>query len=102
MDQMKHFANMYVSDLTLRLHERLTQVCEKEGLTVKEATLRWLMHHSALGDRDSVILGGSSTEQMDANLTACEGGSLPQSIVDCFEDMWTQFQKSGKAPPASM
>lgn len=102
MDQMKHFANMYVNELTLKLHDRLTETCEREGLTVKEASLRWLMHHSVLDDEDGVILGGSSTEQMEENVKACKGGPLPQSIVERFEDMWMQFEQAGMAPPASM
>ena len=102
MDQMKQFANMYVNDVTLEMHDRLTAVCEKEGLTVKEAALRWLMHHSARGDHDGVILGGSSAEQIEENVRACEGGVLPQGVVDCFEMVWTQLQEAGKALPASL
>ncbi|KAK4547091.1 hypothetical protein LTR36_001312 [Oleoguttula mirabilis] len=102
MDQMKHFAIMYVNDVTLEMHDRLTQTCEREGLTLMEATLRWLMHHSILGDDDGVILGGSSAEQMEDNLKACKGGPLPQSIVNCFQVVWLQFKKAGMAPPASM
>ncbi|KAK3117651.1 hypothetical protein LTR53_000779 [Teratosphaeriaceae sp. CCFEE 6253] len=100
MDQMKHFANMYVNDLSLEMHDRLTQVCEVESLTVKEATLRWLFHHSILGAEDGVILGGSSIEQMKENLQACECGSLPEGVVECFESMWKQWQEAGKATPA--
>lgn len=98
-DQMKHFSSMYVNDLSLSLHGLLTEVCHKEGMTLKEATLRWLMHHSILGKEDGVILGGSSTEQMEENLKACEGGPLPQSVVESFEDLWKQYNKAGKAPP---
>ncbi|KAK5678431.1 hypothetical protein LTS10_008875 [Elasticomyces elasticus] len=100
MVQMKHFANMYVNDVSLEMHDRLTQVCQDEDMTVKEATLRWLLHHSILGGEDGVILGGSSTEQMEENLQACAGGPLPDSVVACFEDMWTKWQKAGKATPA--
>ncbi|TKA79124.1 hypothetical protein B0A55_02422 [Friedmanniomyces simplex] len=100
MDQMKHFAFVYVNDVSLEMHDRLTQACEAEGLMVKEATLRWLFHHSILGTEDGVILGGSSTEQMKENVKACEGGSLPGRVVECFEGMWTQWQEAGKATPA--
>lgn len=100
MSQMKHFANMYVSEMSLEMHDRLTQICDAESLTVKEATLRWLLHHSILGDEDGVILGGSSTEQMEENLTACEGGPLPSSVVEQYEAMWKQWQDVGKATPA--
>ncbi|KAK5689322.1 hypothetical protein LTR17_026339 [Elasticomyces elasticus] len=100
MDQMKHFADMYVNDMSLKMHDCLTQSCEAEKLAVKEATLRWLFHHSVLGAEDGVILGGSSIEQMEENLEACKRGLLPESVVDCFEGMWKQWQDTGKATPA--
>lgn len=101
MDQMKVFSSMFVNERTLGLHDRLTRACSSEGLSVKEATLRWLVNHSALGDGDGVILGGSSPAHMEENLKACQGGPLPQSVIDCFEDAWKEFQASGKAPPGS-
>ncbi|EMC94556.1 hypothetical protein BAUCODRAFT_35790 [Baudoinia panamericana UAMH 10762] len=100
-DQMKHFSSMFVNDVSLALHDDLTKASEAEGLSVKEATLRWLMHHSALGKEDGVILGGSSIEQMEQNLRACEGGPLPESVVQSFANMWTKWQEAGKALPAS-
>lgn len=101
MDQMKHFASMFVNEQTLELHERLTKVCTSEGLTVKESTLRWLLYHSALGDEDGILLGGSSPAQMEENLKACQGRPLPRPVVDCFEGIWHQFHASGKSPPGS-
>jgi aflatoxin B1 aldehyde reductase len=100
MDQMKVFADMYVNDLSLKLHDSLTKACDTEGITVKEAALRWLMHHSILGEEDGVILGASSLAQMEENLKASEGGPLPQGIVDRIEDMWTEWTAAGKALPA--
>ncbi|KAK6404273.1 hypothetical protein LTR81_020855 [Elasticomyces elasticus] len=100
MVQMEHFANMYVNNISLEMHDRLTQVCTAEGLTVKEATLRWLLQHSTLESEDGVVLGGSSTQQMEENLMACGGGPLSDSVITCFEDMWTRWQEAGKAMPA--
>lgn len=98
MDQMQVFSKMYVSDLTLELHERLTRVCDEVNLTLKEATLRWLAHHSILGQEDSIILGASSEEQMKENLRACERGNLPESVVAGFEDLWSRFTGAGRLP----
>jgi aflatoxin B1 aldehyde reductase len=95
MDQMSVFSAMYVNDLSLDIHEHLTKACSEEGLTLKEATLRWLMHHSILGKDDGVILGASSAEQMEENITACEGGPLPNSVVDVFEQAWSRFHEAG-------
>lgn len=94
MDQMKVFSNIYVNDLSLKLHESLEKACQGEGLMLKDATLRYLMHHSALGADDGVILGASSLEQMEENLTACEKGPLPGSVVSAFEDLWTEYRKA--------
>lgn len=102
MNQMKHFATMFVNDVSLPFHDKLTQLCNAEDIRLTRAALRWLMHHSILGKDDAVILGGSNTVQMEENVKACEAGPLPQNIVDCFEEMWRAYQEAGKAPPASV
>ncbi|WPG98661.1 Hypothetical protein R9X50_00145400 [Acrodontium crateriforme] len=98
MDQMKVFKNMFVNEVTLQQYDHLHAVCTSEKIPMKEAALRWIMHHSALTEDDAVILGGSSAEQLEENLKACEAGSLPQSVVDAFETMWKAVQAGGKAP----
>lgn len=95
MDQMAVFSAMYVNDLSLDIHEQLSKSCSEAGLSLKEATLRWIMHHSILGKEDGVILGASSTEQMEENINACEGGQLPKGVVDAFEQAWERFSSAG-------
>lgn len=95
MDQMAVFSAMYVNDLSLDIHEQLSKTCKEAGLSLKEATLRWIMHHSILGQEDGVILGASSTDQMEENINACEGGQLPEGVVDAFEQAWTRFSSAG-------
>lgn len=92
-DLMPVFSAIYVNDLSLELLEKLTNVCEREGVAVKDAALRWLMHHSALGEEDGVVLGASSVEQMEENLRACEGGSLPGEVVRGFEEFWGRYRQ---------
>jgi aflatoxin B1 aldehyde reductase len=98
MDQMKVFSNIYVNDTSLKLHEDLTKACDEAGLKLKDATLRWMMHHSALASNDGVILGASSSEQMEENLKACEGGPLPESVVAAFQELWVQYVRAGYSP----
>lgn len=96
MDQMQVFSAMYVNDLSLDIHNQLSSACAESGVSsLKEATLRWTMHHSALGEEDGVILGASSLEQMQENIKACEGGPLPDSIVKVFEEAWSRFYEAG-------
>ncbi|KAF4556515.1 Aldo-keto reductase-like protein 16 [Elsinoe fawcettii] len=97
MDEMAVFKMIYVNDDSLRLHDVLTAAVEKHGLTLREATLRWLMNHSILGADDGVILGASSSEQMEGNLEACGKGPLPEDLVKVFEDVWEQYFATGKA-----
>lgn len=96
MDQMQVFSQMYVNDKTLQLHENLTRICDGANIKLKEATLRWLAHHSILGPEDGIILGASSEEQMQENLLACEHGPLPEGVVAAFEDLWVQHSSAGK------
>ncbi len=93
MDQMKVFKDIYVNDKSLQLLQELTETCQKHGFHVKEATLRWFMHHSALGEEDGVILGASSQGQAEENLKACEGGKLPEDVVEGFGRLWTEREK---------
>ena len=57
-----------------------------------EATYRWLLCHSALDERDGVLLGASSVAQLEQNLEACtaarEKGSLSDNVLLAFEDGW--------------
>nr|POE77449.1 oxidoreductase siro [Quercus suber] len=93
MQQMAAFKDLYVNDTSLALHRRLGERCGAQGVGMKEAALRWLMHHSALGAEDGVILGGSSTAQMEENLVACAKGPLPEVLVQEFERLWEEWKE---------
>jgi aflatoxin B1 aldehyde reductase len=60
MDEMSVFSEIYVSETRIKLLKNLKEACDRRGMAMKEATLRWFMHHSALGKEDGVILGASS------------------------------------------
>ena len=96
MDQMKVFQAIYVNEMSLELLQRLTETCDKAGVTVREAALRWLMHHSPLEEADGIILGASSEAQMEQNLKACEGAALPKTVVDCFAEISSEYKAAGK------
>lgn len=102
MHAMKVFQQIYVNDLSLELHSQLQQACQQAGLEMKEACLRWLLHHSPLDDEDGIILGASSHDQMEENLRACEGGPLPESVVASFENMWTRHVAERGLPAYSV
>jgi aflatoxin B1 aldehyde reductase len=77
----------------------ITSVCEEEGLTLIEATFKWLLRHSVLEEQDGVLLGASSTKQLDQNLKACLSAvdhehPLSEKVLKAFDDAWQITEKS--------
>lgn len=71
--------------------------CDKEGISMVEATFRWLLRHSALGEQDGVLLGASSLEQLEQNLEACEAAmtknELSDEVLQAFDEAWSITQE---------
>ncbi|KAJ8400745.1 hypothetical protein AAFF_G00395140 [Aldrovandia affinis] len=61
---------------------------QKPSMTA--AALRWMYHHSHLqGERgDGVIVGMSSMEQLEQNLSATQEGPLDPTVVQAFKQAW--------------
>ena len=70
--------------------EMLLEACEKESISLTEASLRWCMHHSKLSAAhgDGIIIGASSLEHFYANMDALEKGPLSQDMLDAFDKGW--------------
>lgn len=67
------------------------EVLEKtygSDVTLLEASMRWLHHHSQLSDNDGIILGCSKPEHFQMNIDACNGDALHQNVVDAFDHAW--------------
>ncbi|OAQ28887.1 Aldo/keto reductase [Linnemannia elongata AG-77] len=58
------------------------------NITLLEATLRWMRHHSGLDARDGIIMGASTVDQLNETLTALEQGPLGEEMVSAFDDAW--------------
>jgi len=67
---------------------RLAEVCEDAGLSTLEATMRWFAHHCALREKDGVIVGASSVEQLERSLSFKDGRPLDDKVVSAFEELW--------------
>lgn len=72
----------------------LRGLCEKHGMSIVEATYRWMAFHSMLNMErgDAIIIGVSKLSQLHRNVEAIAGGRLPQELTDAFEAAW-QFTK---------
>ena len=95
-DEMKQFGDIYLTEQIVGQLKKVQQICDEEGVPLMEATMRWFMHHSPLGEQDGFILGASTEGQIDRSLSACEKGPLDGKLVDAWEGMWKEI---GKDPP---
>lgn len=70
--------------------DHIKTICEKNGVSVVEATLRWLKWHSMLNAErgDAIIIGASKLNHLKQNLEALERGPLSDDIAEAFEDAW--------------
>ncbi|KAG0248385.1 hypothetical protein DFQ27_000931 [Actinomortierella ambigua] len=66
----------------------LAEAAAKKGISLTEATHRWLRHHSGMGEGDAILVGVSSLKQLEQNLDDLEMGPLPADLVDAFEEAW--------------
>lgn len=87
-DAMKVFGDIFLNDTVLGGLKTQTELCSKHDISIMEATMRWFMHHSPLGDEDGVIIGASTEKQIEASLSACEKGPLPEEVAQGFDTMW--------------
>jgi aflatoxin B1 aldehyde reductase len=76
--------------------KKFYQVCEQHGLTSTEASLRWIMYHSKLGDEDAIILGATRIDQLEGNVVACKRGPLPREVLKAAEEMWESLDTDFK------
>lgn len=70
--------------------ELLKSACQKYGITIIEATYRWLFYHSMLkGNRgDAIIIGASSLAHLVQNMETIKAGPLPDEVVAVFAAAW--------------
>ncbi len=68
----------------------IREACEKEGIAMADAALRWLEFHSDLSEEagDGIIIGASRPSQLAANLESIDRGVLPENVVSAFDRAW--------------
>ena len=57
-------------------------------ISLLEASLRWLRHHSNLSDDDAIILGFSKLKHFGANLDIMNKGPLPDDVLVLLDEAW--------------
>ena len=69
--------------------EEAGAIAKELGLTLVELAFRWLLSQAIV---DSVILGASRMEQLEANLKACEGKPLDEATLGRCTDVWMRLR----------
>ncbi len=62
----------------------LTRIAEDFGVPLTELALRWLLDRDST---DALLLGGSRTDHLHANLAAAQAGPLPPDITAACDEV---------------
>ena len=83
--QKRYWKDTYFNALAI-----IRKSCESNKISMGEASLRWLYHHSLLqgSHRDGCIIGATKMTQLEENLRAGDAGKLPEIVVEAFEKAW--------------
>lgn len=63
---------------------------EQQGITMIEATYRWLAYHSMLSSArgDAILIGASKLDHLIENMNTVKAGPLPDKVLSSFEKAW--------------
>lgn len=89
----QNYLPRFYTDANFEALDIIMKACDKEEIPLLEATFLWLLQHSVLEEKDGVLLGASSMDQLNQNLHACQvaktdGGALSADIQNAFDDAW--------------
>ncbi|WP_432563787.1 aldo/keto reductase [Kineococcus sp. SYSU DK003] len=73
--------------------DRLKAIADTAGTTLAELALRWTAHQPAV---DALLLGGSRSEQLEANIAAVARGPLPADVLAACDEVGAALR--GPAP----
>jgi len=97
------YRKRYFRNSTFEAIAHIEPVVKKNGLTMLETALRWVVWHGKLNvagvdyskvgepDRkgnDGIIIGVSSVKQLEGNLKDLEKGPLPEEVVKTLDEAW--------------
>jgi aryl-alcohol dehydrogenase-like predicted oxidoreductase len=89
----EQYRRRYWNEQQFNAVERLDEAARGEGLSLVQLALRWLLTRSFV---DAVLIGASTVDQLRSNLTAAEGRTLPNGLLQLCDDVWRDLR--GVAP----
>ena len=88
----QNYLPRFYTDANFEAVDVIRKSCDIAGISMVEATFKWLLHHSALDGsyKDGILIGASSMIQLESNIKACdEDELLPQNVLDAFDEAWS-------------
>jgi aryl-alcohol dehydrogenase-like predicted oxidoreductase len=87
------YRDRYWNDAQFAAVSRLKEIADEAGVTLVELALRWVRDRPLT---DDVLVGASSVEQLQANLTALAGPPLGVETREACDEVWPSL--AGPAP----
>ena len=84
----KIYQSRFMQDAQFDAVEIVRAACKAADIPMAAAALRWMMHHSYLGEGDGVIIGASSLSHFESNMESCAQGPLPPIVVEAYDQAW--------------
>ncbi|KAI1141145.1 putative oxidoreductase [Hypoxylon sp. FL0543] len=66
----------------------------ERGATPLEVAVRWVAHHSALGEDDGIVLGASRTKQIVETVEFIRKGPLSDDLLQLAEQLWDAVKET--------
>lgn len=88
-DGNKMYLDRYWNDQYFQTLEQVSEIAREAGRSMVELAFQWLLSQPIV---DSVILGASRLEQLEANLAACEKPRLEQATLDRCDEVWRRLR----------
>jgi len=90
----KYFQNLYGDPKLQLAMNDFKSVLTPLNISASEASIRWIFHHSKLGEQDAVILGASKLAQIEDNMRSILAGPLPDGVVQAIDSIWRTLEES--------
>ena len=85
--QATRYRERYFNQRNFEALSIISNACKAKNITMVDATLRWMLHHSKLNDKlDGIIIGCSSTTQLKQSMECMmEGKPLDDELLNAIE-----------------
>ncbi|KAI1212748.1 putative oxidoreductase [Annulohypoxylon truncatum] len=74
--------------------KRFDERTRESGAEPLEVAVRWIVHHSQLGEEDGVLLGASKTRQVVQTVELARKGPLSEELLKLVDELWDAVKET--------